>query len=85
MALLVVVAALVGGVPGTTHAVWQLAACALHTIMQFVVVEVCASRMPVFLFPAGAPDAKPTIVSAAKRMMMARTGASQFVAREPAS
>jgi hypothetical protein len=28
--------------PGTTHDVWQLAACELHVIMQLVVVEVCA-------------------------------------------
>ncbi len=46
LALLVVVAAPVGGTPGTTHVVWQVAACALQTIMQFVVVEVCARRMP---------------------------------------
>jgi hypothetical protein len=28
--------------PGTTHDVWQVAACELHVIMQLVVVEVCA-------------------------------------------
>jgi hypothetical protein len=28
--------------PGTSHDVWQLAACELHVIMQLVVVEVCA-------------------------------------------
>jgi hypothetical protein len=28
--------------PGTTHDVWQLAACELHVIMQLVVIEVCA-------------------------------------------
>jgi hypothetical protein len=27
---------------GTTHDVWQLAACELHVIMQLVVIEVCA-------------------------------------------
>jgi hypothetical protein len=43
-ALLVVVAAPVGAVPGTTHAAWQFAAWELHVIMQLVTVEVCASR-----------------------------------------
>jgi hypothetical protein len=45
VALLVVVADAVGGVPGTTHPVWQFAAWALQVIMQFVTVEVCASRI----------------------------------------
>jgi hypothetical protein len=44
VALLVVVAAPVGGVPGTTQAVWQLAACELQLIMQVVTADVCASR-----------------------------------------
>jgi hypothetical protein len=44
LALPVLVAAPVGGVPGTRHVVWQDAACELHAIMQFVTVEVCASR-----------------------------------------
>jgi hypothetical protein len=30
---------------GRRQAVWQLAACALHAIMQFVAVELCASRI----------------------------------------
>jgi hypothetical protein len=38
--LLPVVAAPVGGVPGTRHVVWQVAACELQAIMQFVTVEV---------------------------------------------
>ena len=42
VALLVVVAESIGGVPGTRQVVWQLAACALHSIMQLVTVEVCA-------------------------------------------
>ena len=50
VALLVVVAAPVGGVPGTTQAVWHVAAWELQVIMQFVVVEVCASR----IFPRAA-------------------------------
>jgi hypothetical protein len=44
LALPVVVAAPVGALPGTRHVVWQLAACALHAIMQLVTVELCASR-----------------------------------------
>ena len=79
MALLVVVAAPVGGVPGTTHAVWQLAACELQVIMQFVVVEVCASRIALFILfilPADAPVANPAIANTAKRMVKPRTTAS---------
>jgi hypothetical protein len=44
VALLVEVAAPVGGVPGTTQAAWQVAACELQLIMQVVVADVCASR-----------------------------------------
>jgi hypothetical protein len=53
LALLVVVAAPVGALPGTTQEAWQLAAWALHVIMQLVTVEVCASR----ILPANAPPA----------------------------
>lgn len=45
LALLPVVAAPVGGVPGTRHVVWQVAACELQAIMQFVTAEVCARRI----------------------------------------
>lgn len=45
MALPVVVAAPVGALPGTTQPVWQVAACELQAIMQFVTVEVCANRI----------------------------------------
>jgi hypothetical protein len=45
LALPVEVAALVGGVPGMRHVVWQVAACELHVIMQLVTVEVCARRI----------------------------------------
>jgi hypothetical protein len=38
------VAAPVGGVPGIRQVVWQFAAAELHAIMQFVTVELCASR-----------------------------------------
>lgn len=54
VALLVVVAAPIGAVPGTTQAVWQLAACELQVIMQLVVVEVCASRIVLLLLAAEA-------------------------------
>jgi hypothetical protein len=30
---------------GRRQPVWQLAACALHPIMQFVTVELCAKRI----------------------------------------
>lgn len=45
LALLVVVAAPVGELPGTRQVVWHIAACELHAIMQLVTVEVCASRI----------------------------------------
>jgi hypothetical protein len=35
----------VGSVPGTRHVVWQVAAWELHSIMQLVTVDVCASRI----------------------------------------
>lgn len=47
VALLVVVAAPVGAVPGTTHDDWQVAACELQAIMQLVVVDDCARRIAV--------------------------------------
>jgi hypothetical protein len=47
LALLPVVAALVGCEPGITRVVWQLAAWELHNIMQFVTFEVCARRIRV--------------------------------------
>jgi hypothetical protein len=45
VALLPVVAAPVGVVPGMRHVVWQDAACELHAIMQLVTIEVCATRI----------------------------------------
>ena len=45
LALLLAVAAPVGGVPGIKHVVWQDAACELHPIMQLVTFEVCATRI----------------------------------------
>ena len=75
VALLVVVAALVGAVPGTMQAAWQVAACALHAIMQFVTAEVCARRI---FAPADASPAKPAPVTMvnrrAKHRMTASTG-----------
>jgi predicted molibdopterin-dependent oxidoreductase YjgC len=76
VALLVVVAAPVGAVPGTTQAVWQLAACELQLIMQLVVVEVCASRIDLLLPAAGALAAHATTTNADRRMVTLRTFAS---------
>ena len=64
LALLVVVAAPSGGVPGMTQAVWQFAACELHCIMQFVVVDVCANR----IFPAADAAALMPSVAATSKM-----------------
>jgi hypothetical protein len=64
VALLVVVAALAGAVPGTTQAVWQVAACELQAIMQFVTVELCAKRT---FSPADASLAKPATATTANR------------------
>jgi hypothetical protein len=44
VALLALVAAVVGGVPGTTQAAWQLAYVVLQLSMQLVTDDVCASR-----------------------------------------
>jgi len=58
--------------PGTTHDVWQLAACELHVIMQLVVVEVCArcSKVPPLALLA---TAKP---ASAKAKLRPRTAIS---------
>jgi hypothetical protein len=45
VALLVVVAAVAGGVPGTTHADWHIDPWELHPIIQAVTIEVWASRI----------------------------------------
>ena len=45
MALLPVVAAPIGAVPGMRQVVWQVAACELHAIMQLVTIEVWAVRI----------------------------------------
>ena len=71
--MLVVVAALVGAVPGTTQAVWQVAACELQAIMQFVTVEVCARRI---FPPADASPAKPATATTVKRTAQHRMTAS---------
>ena len=64
-----------GGAGGTKQAAWQVAACALQVIMQFVMVEVCARR--IFL-PADASLTKPataaTANTTAKHRMTAPTG-----------
>jgi hypothetical protein len=74
-ALLVAVAAPVGGVPGTTQPDWHVAACELQIIMQFVVIEVCANRV----FPANALLPGPTIASTAKKILTPRITGSHAV------
>jgi hypothetical protein len=63
------------GAGGTKQVVWQVAACALQVIMQFVVVEDCAKRI---FSPADAAPAKPatatTMNRTAKHRMTASTG-----------
>jgi hypothetical protein len=73
VALLVAVAAPVGGVPGTRHVVRQVAAWELHVIMQFVSDEDCASRIlpPANTVVAEAPTAQP-ISTIAKRLVRRR-------------
>jgi hypothetical protein len=73
VALLVVVAALVGAVPGTTQVVWQVAACELQAIMQFVTVELCAKWI---FSPADAAVAKPATATTANRTAKHRMAAS---------
>ena len=63
------------GAGGTKQAAWQVAACALQVIMQFVVVEDCAKRI---FSPADAALAKPPTATnantTAKHRMAASTG-----------
>jgi hypothetical protein len=61
------------GAGGTKQAVWQVAACALQVIMQFVVVEDCAKR--IFL-PADASLTKPATATTASRTAQHRMTAS---------
>jgi hypothetical protein len=75
VALLVVVAALVGGVPGTMQATRQAATCELQVIMHVVVVEVCASCSPLPLPAATAPTSDPISATKAKPAVNLRTPA----------
>jgi hypothetical protein len=61
------------GPGGRKQVVWQVAACALQVIMQFVVVEVCAKRI---FSPADAALAKPATAIAANRTAKHRMTAS---------
>ena len=61
------------GAGGTKQVVWQVAACALQVIMQFVVVEVCAKRI---FSPADAAPAKPATATTANRTAKHRMAAS---------
>lgn len=79
LALLVVVAAPVGGVPGTTQSVWHSACCELQVSMQLVVVDVCANRSPLCFGAANAAVTNPKVVRMAKAMVKPRTPASHFL------
>ena len=70
VALLVVVAAPVGGVPGTTQEDWQLAEVALQAIMQLVTVDDCASL--IVFAPAASDPAKASKTNADNAKMLAR-------------
>ncbi len=61
------------GAGGKKQVVWQVAACALQLIMQFVVVDDCAKRI---FSPADAAPAKPATTThrTAKHRMAASTG-----------
>ena len=61
------------GAGGTKQVVWQVAACALQVIMQFVVVEDCAKRI---FSPADAALAKPATATTANRTAKHRMAAS---------
>jgi hypothetical protein len=74
VALMVVVAAPEDAMPGTKQELWQLAAVALHVIMQFVTFDDCASR--ILASAANAPDAAMLIAAAAKRIAKPRMTAS---------
>lgn len=84
LALLVAVAAPVGAVPGTTQALWQVAACELQLIMQLVVVELCARRT--VLLPLAAEEAavNATTTNPDKTILKLRTPTSP-PAREEAA
>jgi len=68
------------GAGGTKQAAWHVAACALHVIMQLVVVEDCARR--IFL-PAEAALAKPTTAKTANRTAKHRMPASTGLQSPP--
>ena len=58
-ALLVGAVLVVPALGGSTQLDWQMAAWALHAIMQFVTVEVCASR----IFLPGSAFAADTLIT----------------------
>ena len=61
------------GAGGKKQVDWQVAACALQVIMQFVVVEDCARRI---FSPADASLAKPATATTVNRMAQHRMTAS---------
>jgi hypothetical protein len=80
VALLVMVAAVVGGAPTTRQDDWQLAACVLQIIMQLVTVELCAKRT---FSAANTPVGIATIANAKTTTIGTRITASS--ASRPAS
>jgi hypothetical protein len=58
---------------GSRQVLWQLAACELHSIMQFVTVELCARRI---LPSANTPPAKVSIANKASIANTANTTAN---------
>jgi hypothetical protein len=70
------------GAGGTKQAAWHVAACALHVIMQFVVVEDCAKRI---FSPADASLAKPATATTANRTAKHRMAALTGLQSPPTS
>jgi hypothetical protein len=80
LALLVVVAAPVGGVPGMRQVVAQAAAWELHVIKQVVTAEVCASRIFALFSWSEAPGADTLAANASTAQQINRT-ANRLVRR----
>jgi len=80
VALLVVVAELAGGVPGTMQADWHADALELQVIMQVVTAEVCARRILPAAAASAAAATHPLIASAARRIVIVRMTGSAAIA-----
>jgi hypothetical protein len=83
VALLVVVAAPIGAVPGLMHVVTQVAAVELQLIMQLVRFELCASRIfPAAFAAAAVPANVAPIHSTANNPATHRIAASRSRSRD---